>query len=242
MTEDVIFFDTGACMQGGHVGDANSVDISAVSPRTLQSTYTYAGNDEYGYRFRTTNDKGWWINTFGTPTQANYDSNGVPTTERTNAWDTRLSVNSDIKLYWEDLYKDLLTDYIDLIEDCDVECQKKGSQLTGIASLMGFIYGIVGLNALFMFIGTWRPNWRVCSAYCTLATCVCQLIVLIIVATMLMTPYNAICARSLYPSWGPSLPYYMTDDFNMTFTLWIASIFTMFIFCCIGHCQIYAHK
>lgn len=109
--------------------------------------------------------------------------------------------------------------------------------MTAIASLMGFVYGIIGLNALFMFIGTWRPNWRVCSVYCTLCTCVCQLITLIIVATMLFTPYNNICSRSLYPSWGPSLPYYMADDFYWTYTLWIASIITMFIFCCIGMCQ-----
>jgi len=27
----------------------------------------------------------------------------------------------------EDLYRDLLKDYIDLIEDCDVDCQKTGS-------------------------------------------------------------------------------------------------------------------
>lgn len=71
----------------------------------------------------------------------------------------------------EDLYRDLLTDKIELLEDCDIDCQATGSNLTGIAGLMGMVYGIVALNALFMFIGTWRYRWRVCSVYCTLATC-----------------------------------------------------------------------
>ena len=35
MTEDVIFFDTGACMQGGFIGDANKVSFSADSSRFI---------------------------------------------------------------------------------------------------------------------------------------------------------------------------------------------------------------
>lgn len=33
MTEDVIFFDTGACMQGGHIGDANNQTFSSATSR-----------------------------------------------------------------------------------------------------------------------------------------------------------------------------------------------------------------
>ena len=44
--------------------------------------------------------------------------------------------------------------YIDLFEDCDIDCQATGSQLTTVAGLMGLSYGIVCLNAIFMFCGT----------------------------------------------------------------------------------------
>ena len=33
----------------------------------------------------------------------------------------------------EDLYRDLLELYIEIVDDCDVDCQAKGSQLTLIA-------------------------------------------------------------------------------------------------------------
>jgi len=38
MTEDVIFFDTGACMQGGHIGNANQQTFSATSTRYVDWT------------------------------------------------------------------------------------------------------------------------------------------------------------------------------------------------------------
>lgn len=130
-----------------------------------------------------------------------------------------------------------------MVKECNTtECQKKGSQMTAIASLMGLIYGCVGLNSLFMFIGAFRANWRVCSVYCTMCVCFLTLILLIVVATMLFTPYNAICSRSMYPSWGEAMPFYMFDDFYWTYTFWISSWILMFVFLCIGMCQNFSRK
>ena len=139
----------------------------------------------------------------------------------------------------EDLYRDLLTDYIDLIEDCDIDCQAAGSNLTLIAGLMGLSYGLVGLNAIFTFIGTWRYRWRFCSVICTLATCMCQLILSIVVGALLFTKYNAICGRSMVKTYGENMIWTMADDFYMTFSLWVISFFAMFFFCCCGLCSAY---
>lgn len=238
MTENVIFFDTGACLQGGHIGDANSVQFSAISTRFIDW-----GNSTPDYSEPTINEKGWWISTNETPSQSEYNSDGTQSGDvRGDAYDTRLSASGRVNIYEEDLYVDYLEDYITMVEDCDVECQATGSNMTAIASLMGFVYGIVGLNSLFMFIGTWRANWRVCSVFCTIATCFCTFIVLIIVATMLFTSYNAVCARSLYPAWGESVPYTMADDFYWTFFIYILTWIFMFVFACIGMCQNFTWK
>ena len=55
-----------------------------------------------------------------------------------------------------------------------------------MASLMGTAYGIIGLNALFMFIGTWRYRWRICSVYCTMFACLFQFAILIAVGACLL--------------------------------------------------------
>ena len=140
--------------------------------------------------------------------------------------------------YNENLYRDFLSDYIDMVDDCDIDCQQRGSLLTMIAVLMETLFGLIGLNALFMFIGTWRYTWRVCSIYCTLFMCIFQLAILASVASMLFTKYNAVCMRSMHTSAGKGeFPWYMSDDFYWTYTLWIISWFLMFGFCCCGLCS-----
>ena len=62
---------------------------------------------------------------------------------------------------------------------------------------MGATYGIIGLNAIFMFIGAWRYRWRICSVYCTMVACLVQISLTIFAATMLFTKYNNVCMRSL---------------------------------------------
>ena len=138
----------------------------------------------------------------------------------------------------ENLYKDFLSDLVELMDDCDIDCQKAGSQLTLIATLMGVVYGLVGLNALFMFIGTWRYRWRICSVYCTFVACMIQFALLIAVGALMFTKYNALCARSLYAT-NDYWMYSMNDDFYFTFTSWIASWIWMFVFVCCGMCSAY---
>ena len=58
-----------------------------------------------------------------------------------------------INYYNKDIYRDYLDDWITMVDDCDIDCQAKGSQMTLFATLMGTLFGLIGLNALFMFIG-----------------------------------------------------------------------------------------
>jgi hypothetical protein len=94
-------------------------------------------------------------------------------TWRANAWDVELTVAGKLDWANNDLTKDLIAAQIDLAEDCDMDCQKGGSRLSVVASLMSGAYGVIALNALFMFIGAWRYRWRVCSLYCTFCACLC---------------------------------------------------------------------
>ena len=201
-------------------------------------------------------NNGWWVDTTAAPTQPNYDEFGVQITSpdtRNDAWDTDFSVwgtaidpntglevevEGSFKVSDKGLYKGYLEDLIELYEDCDIDCQAKGSQITLIASLMGTVYGIVGLNALFMFIGTWRYRWRVCSVYCTFFACLFQFAILCAAGSMLFTKYNAICARSMYNVGDPFM-WTMADDFYMIFVTWIFSFIWMFVFVCCGLCSAY---
>ena len=117
-----------------------------------------------------------------------------------------------------------------------MDCQKRGSQLTVVAMLMSAAYGIIGLNALFMFIGAWRYRWRVCSVYCTMCACCTQLILSIVAATMLFSKYNNVCMRSLTTTFD-NFRWTMNDDFTMTFNLWVASWILMLPFVCCGMCS-----
>ena len=158
------------------------------------------------------------------------------------SWDTALTVSGSMNWADEDLYRDFLSDYIDLFEDCDVDCQARGSQLTAIAGLLASVYGLVCLNAIFMFIGTWRPGARICSVYCTFAVCLFQFIVLIVAGAMLFTKYNAICSRSVTETMGEGNLWTMADDFYTTISLWAISFITMFCFLCCGLCSTIREK
>ena len=118
-----------------------------------------------------------------------------------------------------------------------MDCQKKGSQLSLVAALMGAAYGIIGLNALFMFIGAWRFRWRVCSIYCTFVACLFQFAILVTAGVLLMTKYNNVCSRSMTITAPGYARWTMADDFSITFQLWISTIFTTFIFLCCGMCS-----
>ena len=59
----------------------------------------------------------------------------------------------------------------DLAEDCDMDCQRRGTQLTVVAILMSTAYGIIAVNALLMLAGTWVVYARVISIFCSMAAC-----------------------------------------------------------------------
>mmetsp|Transcript_835 Transcript_835/g.1288 ORF Transcript_835/g.1288 Transcript_835/m.1288 type:complete len:115 (+) Transcript_835:1102-1446(+) len=108
--------------------------------------------------------------------------------------------------------------------------------MTLVATLMSTMYGIIALNALFMFIGAWRYRWRVCSVYCTMCACLVQMVILMVSAVMLTGKYNTVCMRSLTNTFE-GFRWTMNDDFQMTFNLWVASFILMFPFVCCGMCS-----
>jgi len=163
--------------------------------------------------------------------------------EKVSTWKASyqtLAITNDYNWNAVDMYRDFRRSVLETIEDCDVDCQAKGSQLTMIAGLLGIVYFLVGLNALAMFIGTWRYRWRVCSVYFTGILCLFQFAVIVATGALMFTKYNGICSRSMRKTsvWDSAYIWTMSDDFYMTFSLWIASIFTMFGFVCCSNEQI----
>ena len=163
--------------------------------------------------------------------------------DKVNTWKAsyqNLAITDNFNWANEDMYRDFRRSVLETIEDCDVDCQAKGSQLTLIAGLLGLVYFLVGLNALFMFIGTWRYRWRVCSVYFTGVLCLFQFCVLVSTGALLFTKYNGICSKSMRATsvWDEAFIWTMADDFYMTFSLWVASFFTMIGFVCCSHQQI----
>lgn len=158
------------------------------------------------------------------------------TTFRPDAWDVDIAVTGAIGWNDKTLTTDLWDAFMNLADDCDMDCQKRGSQLTVIGSLMGAAYGVIALNALFMFIGAWRYRWRVCSVYCTFVACMLQLILTIVSGAMMFTKYNDVCARSMTNTFD-GFRWTMHDDFAMTFNLWVASLILLLPFVCCGMCS-----
>jgi len=156
---------------------------------------------------------------------------------RSDAWDVDIRVRGNIT-FDTPYYGELMDAFIDLAEDCDMDCQKRGSQLTLVAILLGAVYGVVGCNALCMFVGAWRYHFRICHMICTAIACLFQFAILITTGVLLMTKYNNVCGRSMTITYT-GFRWTMADDFYMTFQLWIGSFFTMFIFLCCGMCSFF---
>jgi len=155
---------------------------------------------------------------------------------RAKAWDTEISVTGQINWSDKELTTALNNARVDLQDDCDMDCQKRGSSLSAVAALMSTAYGIIALNALFMFIGAWRYRWRVCSVYCTMCACLVQVVILMLTAVMLTGKYNTVCMHSLTNTFEGSR-WTMNDDFQMTFNLWFVSWILMLPFVCCGMCS-----
>jgi len=97
---------------------------------------------------------------------------------------------------------------------------------------LGLLYFFVQLNALFMFIGTWRYRMRICSVYCSMFICLFQFAVIIATGCLLFTKYNGVCALSMQTTsiWDGAWLWTMADDFYTTHTLWGMTIVTLFAF------------
>jgi len=223
------------------------------SVRAQQQAYVDASSEAYDNWEKMS--KAIWFDTRGCQLGGwVWDSNAVTISgwidgDDNSAWGDSWSTNSlSVSGSWtfanEDAWIDWREGTLDLSEDCDIDCQAAGSQMSLVASLNGTALGIIGLNALFMFIGTWRYRWRVCSVYCTLFACLFQFAVIITTATMLFSKYTiTLCAGSLTPTAGMDdagnalLPWYMADDWAVNVMLWVAQIFLMFGFLACGLCS-----
>ena len=174
---------------------------------------------------------GWYYGS--TSDNGFYDSNG----DRSASTNSGVSLGGAWSFADEDSWADWQEAKLDLWDDCDLDCQAGGSMMSLVASLNGTALGFIGLNAIFMFIGTWRYRWRVCSVYCTLFSCLFQFAVIITSATMLFSKYTTtMCATSLTSTAG-ALPWFMADDWAVNVMLWIGQIFLMFGFLACGLCS-----
>jgi len=117
-----------------------------------------------------------------------------------------------------------------------MDCQKKGTQLTLIGILMGTAYGIVALNAVFMFAGVFLTPCRIMSVFFTPVVFLFQLAVQICVGVFMFTKYNNVCFRSLTNTFD-GFRWTMADDGYTTFSLWVISFFTMIGIMMCGMCS-----
>jgi hypothetical protein len=148
-------------------------------------------------------------------------------------WGTSLSWSgSKIPSKDKKFYTDVLKTHIELIEDCDMDCQKFGSGLSVVAAINQISLAFILLNFLCMFIGTWRYRARIFSTYCTYVSCFVQFIILIVSGTMLFTPYSMMCATSLEKTMGNTISWHVADDWYSMTVLWATQWVWMFVFVC----------
>lgn len=185
---DVIWFDTTACTSGSHVGDINS---GSIKPRggSLFMDDWIKGKFDIVTDPNTGKETNW--------TNANPDTPAEGDTLTAPFFDTDLKVPKDMLTFNdESLYRTQLEDYINMVDNCDVECQAKGSQMTLVASLGAAAFAMISFNALLMFFGTWMYQARVASVICTGVSCMFQFIVIVISGVCLFSPYAMYCRHS----------------------------------------------
>ena len=218
-----MYFDTAACLK----------------------TNDFLGSPLYGHlnyvNFKNIDGNGWYTGVFppsdGRVPAYPTDSNG---NENWNMSMTTPVPFTDGTFDFKDkgVFLDSLKTYLDIVDDCDTDCQKLGGGLSVVAAINQLSIGFILLNFLCMFIGTWRWRARVFSTYCTFVSCCVQFIILIVSGTMLFTDYASMCARSLTSTAG-TLQWTTSDDWQQIVTLWATQFVWMFIFVCVGMCQQY---
>ena len=154
--------------------------------------------------------------------------------ESAQRWDTQLSVEGKVDYYDEDLYRDMLKDFITMVDDCDIDCQQKGSGLSVVSALLAIPYAMFGLTGIMMLLGNVTAGCRVGAIFCTICSGCVLFIMLLVSATMLFSNYSAVCMKSMTKTAGDGLFWHMADDFRMVVTLWATSWIWLMCFCCCG--------
>ena len=195
MHDNVLWFDTAGCLDGGFIGNVNK-HTGGYSDQGFSSLGESTINS-----YRDSLDT-LFVDSSGSSITPEFvaDGNNAASVQTLETWYHAREVLAMTDSFdWDEteLYRDLMKDYIDLVDDCDIDCQAKGSQLTLVAVLLGAVYGLVCLNALFMFIGTWRYRFRICSVYFTMVLCLFQFCVIIATGVILDSKYNKVCMRSM---------------------------------------------
>lgn len=256
MTEGTIWYDTAACRDAPHsYGRANRAFFYPTTTRYIPDpedpTREYT-NTETGETVTLPN----YVPIPAVGGLPSWSPNSALTVQETGEFEPNLSpprpvyragADSDVgvvpggklDVYNEDLFINSLTYYIELVDECDIDCQQKGSQVTLAATLSAIPYGFAGLNALFMIIGAWSRNCRLCSIWCTLCVFIFQFAILIVTGTMIFSKYSLGCFGSLTPTAGEGVQWTMSDDMYSMAYLYLAGWFALFVFLCCGWCQIY---
>ena len=175
MHDNVVFFDTAACLDYGFIGDVNKAS-GGWSPTPLNPMSESAIDSNTASIPSRLIDPEFWSS------ETSHSVNSIDTWYHTKKI---LAMTDDFDWYDSEMYRNLMKDIVDLVDDCDLDCQARGSQLTLVAVLLGAVYGLVCLNALFMFIGTWRYRFRICSVYFTAFVCLFQFCVVIATGVIL---------------------------------------------------------
>lgn len=157
-------------------------------------------------------------------------------------WQTNIKpaqlVDFSEKINWkDDIFNDLMKDVTEIIDDCDIDCQAKGSQLSVVHLLNSLALFFIQIQAILMFIGTWRSTARICQVYCNFFTCLFQFAVIITSMALLFSKYSAFCGKSVIRTAGDSLLWTMKDDYDMAVGLVLTQIIWMFAFFFCGLCS-----
>lgn len=211
--ENLIWFDTAPCFSGKLIGQVNDLDITSGTPAY------YKEGDKY-----IPVGSGWW-----TRTDTRYVASGDGFVASNGA---DYSVTGSVNYPDLDLQKDLFKSLLDMVEDCDFDCQKKGSRMSTIAALMTSVWTFIMLQACCMCCGINMAPARIFSVYCALVNWLLQLILTAVAMSFFFTKYNAVCARSTAET-GP-MDWKMFDDFMVTGSLLIFSILIMTFICMCG--------
>ena len=216
MHDDVVWFDTAACFStSGQIDFIGKVNAVNWNPSRWSGSW-FRGTTEYP-------------NPINNDGAVDWSSDIVP-------------AGPSDSMNWtdEDLYRDVLKLTIDIVDDCDIDCQARGSQLTLVAILNTAALAFVFVNnGICLALGACFATSRMIATYCNFFGCMFHMVILIVSGTFLFTPYAQMCGNSMVKTAGKDLMWTMSDDYSTVVFLWATSFPLLFIFFCIGLCGAY---